>query len=96
VKKIIVVALLAGIILLANARLVAEWLGRIGVIAFAQHMRSEYATGTAITVILAMVFLLGGDGAIRACGRLVRRCPVCDHAMLRPGKYCGACGSRVA
>ena len=94
-KKIIVVAVIGAVILLANAWLVAEWLDRIGVIACAQHLRSEYATGTAITVILAMVFLLGGEGAIRACGRLIRRCPVCDHALLRPGRYCGACGSRV-
>jgi small-conductance mechanosensitive channel len=94
-KKIVVLAVIAGIVLLANAWALAGWLDSLGVVAFAQHLRSEYATGTAITVILALVFLLGGAGAISTCGRLIRRCPVCDHTLLRPGKYCGACGSRV-
>jgi hypothetical protein len=95
VKKIVVLAVIASIVLLANIWSLTDWLERLGVIAVAQHLRMEYVTGTAIAVILALVFLLGGDGAIRACGRLVRRCPVCDRALLRPGKYCGACGSRV-
>ena len=95
VKKIIVLAVIASIVLFANVWTLAGWLDGIGVIAFTQHLRSEYVTGTAITVILALVFLLGGAGAISTCGRLIRRCPVCDHTMVRPGKYCGACGSRV-
>lgn len=94
-RKIIVVTVLAVVLLLANAWLVADWLDRTGVIGGAQHLRAEYFTGTAIVVILTLLFLLGGDGTIRACGRLIRRCPVCDHTLLRPGKYCGACGSRV-
>jgi hypothetical protein len=94
-KKIIVLAVIAGIVLLANFRTLAGWLDNLGVVAFAQHLRSEYATGTAITVILALLFLLGSAGAIGTYGRLIRRCPVCDHTLLRPGKYCGACGSRV-
>ena len=52
-------------------------------------------TGIAITVILTLLFLLGGAGAIGTCGRLIWRCPVCDRTLLRPGRYCGACGSRV-
>ena len=94
-KKIVVVAVIASIVLFANFWTLAGWLDRVGVVAFAQHMRSEYATSTAITVILALVFLLGGAGAIGTCGRFIRRCPVCEHTLLRPGRYCGACGSRV-
>ena len=94
-KKIVVLTVLATVILLANFWTLAGWLDGLGVIACAQHLRSEYATGTAITVILTMCFLLGGAGAIGTCGRLIRRCRVCDHAMLRPGRYCGECGSRV-
>lgn len=94
-KKIVVLTVIASIVLFANVWTLAGWLDRVGVVAFAQHVRSEYATGAAIAVILALVFLLGGAGAIGTCGRLIRRCPVCDHALLRPGKYCGACGSRV-
>ena len=95
-KKIVVLTVLATVILLANFWALAGWLDGLGVIACTQHLRSEYATGTAITVILALVFLLGGAGAISTWGRFIRRCPVCDHTLLRPGKYCGACGSRIA
>jgi len=94
-KKAIVLAALVSVLLLSNVWLVAGWLDKLGVIAVADRLRTEYLTGTAIAVIVTMLFLLGGDGAIRACGRLVRRCPVCDHPMLRPGKYCGECGSRM-
>jgi hypothetical protein len=94
-KKIVVVAVIAGIVLLANFWALVGWLDSLGVIACAQHVRSEYVTGTAVTVILTLLFLLGGAGGISTCSRLIRRCPVCEHKMLRPGKYCGACGSRV-
>lgn len=94
-KKIVVLTVLATVILFANVWAIAGWLDSVGIIAVAQRLRSEYATGTAITVILALLFLLGGAGAIGTCGRLIRRCPVCDRTLLRPGRYCGACGSRV-
>ena len=94
-KKIVVLTVLATLILLANFWALAGWLDGLGVIAYAQHLRSEYTTGTAITVILVLVFLLGGAGTIGTYARLIRRCPVCDHTVLRPGRYCGACGSRV-
>jgi hypothetical protein len=94
-KKIIVLATIAAVLLLANVWALAGWLDGLGVIAWAQHVRSEYVTGTAITVILALVVLLGGAGAISSYNRFLRRCPVCDHTLLRPGKYCGACGSKV-
>jgi hypothetical protein len=94
-KKIIVLAVIASIVLLANFWALAGWLDNLGVVAFAQHLRSEYVTGPAVTVILVLVLLLGSAGTVGTYARLSRRCPVCDHMMLRPGKYCGACGSRV-
>mgnify|MGYP001600967450 CR=1 FL=1 len=94
-KKVVVLAALAVVILLANFWALAGWLDGLGVIACARHVRSEYVTGTAITVIVTLLFLLGGAGAIGKCSQFIRRCPVCDHALLRPGKYCAACGSRV-
>ena len=94
-KKIVVLGILAAVVLLANIWALARWLDGLGVVAWAQHVRSEYVTGTAITVIVTLLFLLGSAGAIGTCNRFIRRCPVCDHAMLRPGRYCGACGSRV-
>lgn len=96
VKKIVVLAVIVSIVLFANVWAIAGWLDGLGIVSWAQYLRSEYATGSAITVILVLVFLLGGTGAIGKVGRFIRRCPVCDHAMLRPGRYCGACGSRVA
>lgn len=95
-KKIILLVILLVVVLSANAREVVDWLDHLGVIAWAQHVRSEYVTGTSIAVILAMVFLLGGTQMIARCVRILRRCSVCDHTFFRPAKYCGACGSRMA
>jgi hypothetical protein len=85
-KKIVVLTVLATVILLANVWAIAGWLDGLGIVSWAQYLRSEYATGTAITVILVLVFLLGGAGTISTCARLIRRCPVCDRTMLRPGE----------
>ncbi|MBK8269920.1 MAG: hypothetical protein IPK83_17150 [Planctomycetes bacterium] len=93
-KKIVLLAILAVVVFLANARSVVEWLDQAGVIVWAQHVRSEYVTGTAITVILAMLFLLGGPPIIARCARIFRRCPVCGQKSLSEGRYCGACGRR--
>ena len=95
-KKFVVLATLAIVVLLANAHTIACWFDRQGVIAWAQQVRSEYITGTAITVILAMFYLLDGKEAIRRCSDFLQRCPVCDHSVSRSGRYCAACGSRVA
>ncbi len=95
-KKIIVLATLAIVLLLANTRTIACWIDRQGLIAWAQQIRTEYITGTAITVILAMFYLLDGKEAMRRCSDFLRRCPVCDHTMSHTGRYCAACGSRVA
>ena len=94
-RNLLVLFLIAGIFLLANAYAVACWFDRVGLIAWAQRLRDEYLTGTAVTVILAMIFLCGGPRLIGGCARFNRRCPVCDHTLFRSGKYCGACGSRV-
>jgi len=95
-KKIVVLATLVVVVLLANAHTIACWFDRQGLIAWAQDIRSEYLTGTAITVILVMFYLLDGKEAIRRCTDSLRRCPVCDHTIPQSGRYCAACGSRVA
>lgn len=95
-RKLFVLITLASILMLANAHTIACWLGRIGLIRWAQDLRAEYVTGTAITVILVLLFLLGGTSVINRCAHFIRRCPVCDHTLFRTGNYCGACGSRVA
>lgn len=51
----------------------------------------EYVMGAAITVIVVLLFLPGSP--VRKA--LIRRCGVCDHVLLWPDEYCGACGNRV-
>ncbi|MGD2109556.1 MAG: hypothetical protein PVI86_09210 [Phycisphaerae bacterium] len=91
-RKLFVAGAIAAIFAVANAGTIVGWLQDLGVIPLAQHIRSEYITGTAIAVIVALLLLLPGR-AVRAIS--VRRCPVCDAAMVRRGKYCAECGARV-
>ncbi len=96
IRKTIVLVLVAAIFLLANMWLVMNWLEEKGVINMAKYVRTEYLTGTAITIIVALLILLVKP-AREAAGRagLIRRCPVCDHRLLGRGSYCGDCGSKV-
>ena len=90
-RKLVVAGVIATGLLLANAIVIATWLDDAGVICWVQSIRSDYLTGTALTIIVVLLFLLGSP--VRKA--LIRRCGVCDHFLLRPGRYCGACGSRV-
>lgn len=93
IRKLIVLGLVCGIFLMANAIMVANWLADKGVIDFAKHIRTEFLTGTAITIIVVLLILLVGA---RGTGSgLLRRCPVCDHVLMGRGRYCGECGSKV-
>ncbi len=80
------------LICLANLSTVVNWLEKIGIVAWSQHLCDRYLTGTAITVIAALLILLP-SGAVVAI--YAKRCRVCDALLLRRGKYCGECGSRV-
>jgi len=91
-RKVIVLVLVGVLFLIANIWLVANWLEEKGVIEWAKHIRSDYLTGTAITIIIVLLILLVKPGGGRG---LVRRCPVCEHTRLGGGNYCGECGSRV-
>ena len=96
IRKILTLSLVGGIFLLGNIWLVVKWLDNKGVIGWARHVRSEYLTGTAITIIAALLILLVKPGR-EAAGRfgLMRRCPVCDHRLLGRGTYCNDCGSKT-
>ena len=76
-RKLIVLASVVAVFLLANVWLVVNWLAERGAIDFAKHIRGEYLTGTAITIIVVLLILLVSPGRERAVAR--RRCPVCDH-----------------
>ena len=96
VRKLIVVAAVVMIVLLANALALAHWLSEAGVVSWAASVRHEYLTGTAITVIVALLILATGPRRIAAgYADWIKRCPVCDRILVRRGRYCPACGSRV-
>ncbi len=94
-RRLVVVASVAAILLLANFLALGEWLDRTGVIGLARSVNAEYITGTAITVILALLILLpaGLQGRVRRGWPC--RCPVCDAVLRRGGRYCPACGSHI-
>ncbi len=96
IRKTIVLVLVAAIFMLANMWLVMNWLQEKGVIDLAKYVRKEFLTGTAITILVALLILLVKP-AREAAGRsgLIRRCPVCDHRLLGRGEYCRQCGSKV-
>ncbi len=91
IRKTILLGLIGSILLLGNIVLVTNWLAEHGVVDWARYVRAEYLTGTAVTIIVVLLILLVSPKA----GALARRCPVCDHVLLRRGKYCGECGSKV-
>ena len=93
IRKLLVLSLVVAVFLLANIWLVVRWLDDVGAVGFARHVRSEYLTGTAITILVALLILLVGPGARWLS--LSRRCPVCDHSLTGGAKYCGECGSKV-
>ena len=95
IRKLIVISLIAAVILLANTWAIASWLDNAGAVAWARHLRSEYFTGTAIAVIVARLFLLGPPVRYVVGSSWHKRCPVCDCLLLRRGKHCAECGSRV-
>jgi len=50
IRKVAVLGLVGAILLLSNILLVANWLAEKGVVDWARNIRSEYLTGTAITI----------------------------------------------
>jgi len=80
------------LVCLANAGMFVNWLEAIGLIGWAQHFCDRYLTGTAITVIATLLILLPSGAVVAICAQ---RCRVCDALLLRRGKYCNECGSRV-
>ena len=93
IRKTIVLFLVGTLVVLANLWVVVAWLDERGIIDWARQVRREYLTGTAITIVGALLILLVGPGAERS--RFLRRCPVCDRVLLGSAKYCGECGSKV-
>lgn len=93
-RKLIVLSLVGGLFMLANLWIVVNWLDSHGVIGAAKHVRQEYLTGTAITIIVVLLILLVGPGRATASSWF-RRCAVCGEWLGLTGKYCSECGSKV-
>lgn len=93
IRKIIVLGLIGTLVLTGNILFVANWLSEKGVIDWAQNIRAEYLTGTAITIVAVLLILLVSPKT--KAGGLVRRCLVCDHVLLTRGTYCPECGSKA-
>jgi len=91
VRKRLVVYVLIGIVLLANAALVVQWLQHVGLIDLARWIRREYFTGTALAVIAVLLWLLSERDTRVA----EKPCRVCDRVIAISGRYCPHCGSRT-
>jgi len=95
-RRLIVIAPVASIMLLANFLALGESLDRFGVIGWAQGLRHEYLTGTALTIIAVLLVLIVPQSRIFIIRRGAQsRCRVCDSVLDRPGRYCPTCGSRI-
>ena len=96
IRKLIVLILVGSIFLLANIWFVVKWLEEAGIVELAKYVKTEYLTGTAITVVAVLLILLvkPGKEAIAGSGFL-RRCPVCDGKLVVKGSYCSECGSKL-
>lgn len=89
-RKLILLSIIGLIVVLGNLMMITAWLAEAGAIDFAQHVRKEYLTGTAITILIALLILLVSPAA--ASRAVSRSCPVCDKPH-RGGRYCKHCGS---
>ena len=96
-RKWIIIAVVVSIFLLANILVVANWLIDTGVCDWARFASTEFLTGTAITIIITLLFLLVNpkQQANSNRTRLIRNCPVCDNILFNSGTYCSDCGSKL-
>ena len=93
IRKIMVIGIIGTIFLAGNVLLIANWLTEKGVPEKANWLRDNFLTGTAITVIIALLILLVSPGKSRI--GIGRSCPVCDKRLFGNSPYCSECGSKV-
>ena len=94
IRKIFVIGVIASVFIAGNILVIANWLAENGVSEKATWLRENFLTGTAITVIAALLILLVNPGK-RVFG-IGRSCPVCEKRLLVDANYCGNCGSKVS
>jgi hypothetical protein len=93
IRKFIVIGTIGAIFLAGNVLLIANWLAEKGVPEKANWLRENFLTGTAITVVIALLILLVNPAKNRI--GIGRSCPVCDKRLLGNPQYCSECGSKV-
>ena len=93
-RKVIIILLIGSVFLLGNILLVANWIADTGISEKANWIKENFITGTAVTIILALLILLTSSKSSKVFG-LVRRCPVCDHRLIGRANYCSECGSKI-
>jgi hypothetical protein len=94
-RKLIVIGIIGCVFLAANVMVIATWLDEQGIPGRVDWIRKEFLTGTAITVILALLVLLVSPRDTGRGAGWSKRCPVCDGTLSRKVNYCGECGSKV-
>ena len=90
-RKWLVGSVVTAILVLAGVYSIVSWLDGLGLVRWAGAVRDEYLPGPTLTIVVALLLLVGAPTGCFA----IRRCRVCQHVALRPGKYCSACGSRT-
>ena len=90
-RKLLLLGLICGILILANLLWITGLLDQYSVISIAQEVRKEFLTGTAVTIIIVLLILLVAPNT----GINSRNCPVCERKLSKGVKYCSDCGSRL-
>ena len=93
IRKTFVITAIAAVFLLANAWMLVSWLGDHGIIEWAGWFKSRFLTGTAITVVAAMLILYVKPRA--SVKSFISQCPVCDSKIFGRKNYCPDCGSKL-
>ncbi len=87
-RKFIVITSLLAILAVANINTIAAWLQREGLVNLAEQIRSEYLTGTALTVILVLLVVLVSRTRQAKC-----RCNACCQDSTTRDSCCPHCGA---
>jgi len=94
IRKLIVIGIIGVVFMAGNILVIANWLAAKGIPEKANWIRENFLTGTAITVIIALLILLVNPSRTESnIGQ--HRCPVCDKKISGNSNYCSECGCKV-
>jgi hypothetical protein len=93
-RKLVVAGILAGVFVLSNAVAIAHWLRSAGLVDLARWVRGEFITGTAVTVVVVLLWLFV-ERRHSSISPPTKPCRVCERVIAAGGRYCPHCGSRT-